>query len=56
MAVYASLIGAPGLGLEILEAIGRFDIGWGFESGVSVVILAVIIDRITQGMSMSRTR
>ena len=56
MAVYASLIGAPGLGLEILEAIGRFDIGWGFESGVSVVILAIIIDRITQGMSRSRTR
>lgn len=56
MAVYASLIGAPGLGLEILEAIGRFDIGWGFESGVSVVILAIIIDRITQGMSRSRIR
>ena len=56
MAVYASLIGAPGLGLEILEAIGRFDIGWGFESGVSVVILAIIIDRITQGMSRSRVR
>ena len=56
MAVYASLIGAPGLGLEILEAIGRFDIGWGFESGVSVVILAIIIDRITQGMSRSQTR
>ena len=56
MAVYASLIGAPGLGLEILEAIGRFDIGWGFESGVSVVILAIIIDRITQGMSRSQIR
>ena len=56
MAVYASLIGAPGLGLEILEAIGRFDIGWGFESGVSVVILAIVIDRITQGMSRSRAR
>lgn len=56
MAVYASLIGAPGLGLEILEAIGRFDIGWGFESGVSVVILAIMIDRITQGMSRSQTR
>ena len=56
MAVYASLIGAPGLGLEILEAIGRFDIGWGFESGLCVVILAIIIDRITQGMSRSRTR
>ena len=56
MAVYASLIGAPGLGLEILEAIGRFDIGWGFESGMSVVILAIIIDRITQGLSKSQTR
>ena len=56
MAVYASLIGAPGLGLEILEAIGRFDIGWGFESGISVVILAIIIDRITQGLSKSQVR
>ena len=54
MAVYASLIGAPGLGLEILEAIGRFEIGWGFESGLSVVILAVIIDRITQGLAKRR--
>ena len=51
MAVYASLIGAPGLGLEILESIGRFDIGWGFESGMSVVFLAIIIDRITQGLA-----
>ena len=56
MAVYASLIGAPGLGLEILESIGRFDIGWGFESGLCVVILAIIIDRVTQGMSRPRTR
>lgn len=56
MAVYASLIGAPGLGLEILESIGRFDIGWGFESGISVVILAIIIDRITQGRTTAQTR
>lgn len=54
MVVYASLIGARGLGAEVLLAIGRFDIGLGFEAGMSIVFLAVIADRITQGWAQKR--
>jgi glycine betaine/proline transport system permease protein len=47
MVVYAGLIGAPGLGADVLRAIGRFDIGGGFEVGIAIVILAIVIDRFT---------
>ncbi len=50
MVVICSMIGARGLGMEVLIAINRIDIARGFESGVSIVILAIIIDRITQGI------
>lgn len=56
MVVYASLIGARGLGAEVLLAIGRFDIGLGFEAGLSIVFLAIIADRITQGWARKRQR
>lgn len=51
MVVIASMIGAEGLGQRVLEGISRLDIGKGFEAGLSVVILAMILDRITQGLS-----
>lgn len=50
MVVICSMIGARGLGMEVLIAINRIDIARGFESGLSIVILAIIIDRITQGI------
>jgi glycine betaine/proline transport system permease protein len=50
MVVIASMVGASGLGMEVLVAINRMDIARGFEAGVSIVILAVIIDRITQAI------
>lgn len=49
MVVVASMIGGGGLGDEVLRAINRIDVGLGFEAGISVVILAIIIDRLTQG-------
>lgn len=49
MVVIASMIGARGLGEEVLIAIGRLDVGRGFEAGLSIVILAIIIDRVLQG-------
>ncbi len=51
MVVIASMIGAKGLGLNVLEAINRLDIAKGFEAGLSVVFLAIILDRLTQGMA-----
>ncbi len=51
MVVIASMIGAEGLGQEVLLAINRIDPGRGFEAGLCIVALAVIIDRITQGFA-----
>ncbi len=51
MVVIASMIGAEGLGMEVLTAINRIDIAMGFEAGISIVFLAIIIDRITLAIS-----
>ena len=48
MVVIASMIGAGGLGNEVLRGIQRLDVGLGFEGGLGVVILAILLDRITQ--------
>jgi glycine betaine/proline transport system permease protein len=48
MIVIASMIGAGGLGNVVLQGIQRLDIGLGFKSGLSVGLLAIILDRITQ--------
>jgi glycine betaine/proline transport system permease protein len=56
MVIYAALIGARGLGAEVLVSIGRFDVGAGFEAGMSIVFLAIIADRITQGWAKTRQR
>ncbi|HWO75668.1 MAG TPA: proline/glycine betaine ABC transporter permease [Bacillus sp. (in: firmicutes)] len=49
MVVIASMVGAKGLGEQVLIAINRIDIALGFEAGISIVFLAIIIDRITGG-------
>ncbi|PAV29810.1 choline ABC transporter permease subunit [Virgibacillus profundi] len=51
MVVIASMVGASGLGEQVLVAINRIDIALGFEAGISIVFLAVIIDRITNGVA-----
>ncbi len=51
MVVIAGMIAAGGLGEKVLEGINNLDIGLGFESGFAVVILAIILDRITQSFS-----
>jgi len=48
MVVIASMIGASGLGLEVLRGIERLDVGRGFLAGIGIVILAIMIDRISQ--------
>ena len=48
MVVIAALIGAGGLGLTVYVALGRLDIGSAVIGGTGIVILAIILDRITQ--------
>ncbi|SMO39299.1 glycine betaine/proline transport system permease protein [Saccharicrinis carchari] len=50
MVVIASMIGAKGLGVIVLQGISQLKIGLGFESGLAVVLLAIILDRITQSL------
>lgn len=51
MVVIASMVGASGLGEQVLISINRIDIALGFEAGISIVFLAIIIDRITNGIA-----
>ncbi len=50
MVVVASMIGAKGLGYNVLIAINRTDVAMGVEAGTSIVLLAIIIDRLTQAI------
>ena len=50
MVVISAMIGAGGLGREVYNGITQMDIGKGFESGLAVVILAMILDRMTQSL------
>ena len=54
MVVISSMIGAKGLGENVLIAINRSDIAMGFNSGISIVFLAIILDRITQIISKEK--
>lgn len=53
MVVIAAMIGAGGFGAGVLQAIAQIKIGMGFENGVAVVIMAIILDRLTQGIGRS---
>lgn len=54
MVIIASMVGAGGLGNDVLASIQRLDIGLGFESGLAVVLLAIILDRITESFGAAR--
>ena len=51
MVVTCSMIGASGLGMEVLVSVNRIEIGRGIIAGTAVVIVAILMDRITQGMA-----
>ncbi|MGE6794095.1 MULTISPECIES: proline/glycine betaine ABC transporter permease [Pseudomonas] len=55
MVIIASMVGAGGLGNDVLASIQRLDIGLGFESGMAVVLLAIILDRITESFGTPQT-
>lgn len=50
MVVISSMIGAAGLGYQVLVGIQRVDIAMGFEAGLAIVVLAIILDRVTQSI------
>lgn len=52
MVVIAAMIGAGGLGGEVWRAIQRLRPGDGFEAGIAVVVMAIILDRITQRIAV----
>ena len=56
MAVIASMVGAPGLGKDIIQALSRTAIALGFEAGLAVVIIAMILDRVTGGFGIRGRR
>lgn len=54
MVVIASMIGAQGLGADVYRAVTQIKIGQGFEAGLAIVILAILLDRITQSIMKKR--
>jgi len=56
MVVIASMIGARGLGEDVLAGIQTLNVGKGLEAGLAIVALAIVIDRITQAYGQPRRR
>ncbi len=51
MVIIASMIGAGGLGFDVLSSLRRLDIGAGIESGFAIVVLAIALDRVSQAFA-----
>jgi len=47
MVVITALIGAPGLGVDVLRALQQVNVGAAFQAGLAIVILAIVLDRLT---------
>ncbi len=52
MVIIASMIGAGGLGFDVLSALRRLDIGGGLIAGLAIVALAVALDRLSQAFAL----
>ena len=55
MVVLAALVGAGGLGADVYAGVQQLEFGRGLMGGIGIVILAIIIDRITQGFAKDPT-
>ena len=55
MVVIAGMVGAGGLGAEIVASLNRIDVALGFEAGISVVILDILLDRLTAAFGSGDT-
>lgn len=54
MSVVVAMIGAEGLGLVVLQGLGRLDVGQAAVGGIAIVLLAMMLDRITQKLAQPR--
>ena len=54
MVVLAAMIAAGGLGREVIMALGQVDIGRGFVAGTAIVLVAMILDRVTQSLGKKK--
>ncbi len=54
MVVIASMIAVGGLGQMVLRGIGRLDMGLATVGGLGIVLLAIVLDRITQAMGQAQ--
>jgi glycine betaine/proline transport system permease protein len=52
MSVVVAMIGADGLGLVVLQGLGRLDVGRAAVGGIAIVLLAMMLDRITQKLAL----
>jgi ABC-type proline/glycine betaine transport system permease subunit len=51
MVVIAALVGAGGLGVPVVRALNTVQVGTGFEAGLVIVLLAIILDRLSRPQS-----
>ncbi|WP_218713490.1 ABC transporter permease subunit [Arthrobacter sp. BF1] len=56
MVVIAGMVGAGGLGGDVVASLSRIDAGFGFEAGIAVVILAIFLDRVTASFGTNATK
>ena len=56
MAVIAGMVGADGLGKEVVKALATIDIAKGTEAGLSIVFLAIFLDRVTAALGAPREK
>jgi len=54
MVTYASMIAVQGLGLLVLRGIGRLDMGLAGLGGIGIVLLAIVLDRLSQALALTR--
>jgi glycine betaine/proline transport system substrate-binding protein len=56
MSVITSMIAVPGLGLMVLQGVGRLDVGLAAVGGLGIVLLAIMLDRMTQAVGKVNSR